>query len=368
MAIDRQASWRPSWAVPPGEVLLEALEERGMSQAELARRMNRPVKTINEIVRGKAAITPETALQLELVLGIAASFWNKLEAHYREQLARVQADEDLEREAGWVQRFPIRDMVRRRLLSGARSGAAQTAELLRFFGVSSPAAWERHWKTAAASFRRSAAFTASPEAVAVWLRLGEIKAGEIECAPFDAQRLEATLPAIRPLTRKKPLAFWPELVELLRGCGVALVLTPEFAGTHLSGATRWLSPTKVLVQLSLRHRSDDQFWFALFHELGHVLRSGKRQAYLDSATPGSDLNQDEDEADQFARNQLIPMDVYQRILEAPDLTAEYITHVAEQIGISPGIVVGKLQRDGRLRHSAMHFLKEQFHWLDEAGR
>ena len=91
--------WRPDWAVSPGEILLEALEERGMSQAELARRTNRPVKTINEIVRGKAAITPETAIQLELVLSVPASFWNNLEIRYREHLAGSEARKQLERDA-----------------------------------------------------------------------------------------------------------------------------------------------------------------------------------------------------------------------------------------------------------------------------
>lgn len=368
MATDAHASWRPNWAVPPGEVLLEALQERAMSQAELARRMNRPIKTINEIVKGKAAITPETAIQLEPVLGIAASFWNNLERNYREQLARGEANQQLERDADWVRRFPIRDMVHRGVLPRTSSKAAQLTELLRFFGVSSPAAWERHWKNEAVSFRRSQAFAASPEAVAVWLRLGELKAMELDCAPFDAGRLQRELPAIRQLTQKKPLAFSPELEERLNSCGVALVLTAEIKGTHLSGATRRLGPNKVLVQLSLRHRSDDQFWFALFHELGHVLRGSKRQSYLDAEAESSALDQDEAEADRFASNQLIPAEDYQLILRASDLSAEQVREVARQIGVSPGIIVGRLQRERHIRPSEMNFLKQQFHWLDEPHR
>jgi len=87
MATERRA-WQPDWTVAPGELLLEALKDRGISQSELARRMDRPAMTINEIVNGKAAITPETAIQLELTLGISASFWNQLEAIYREHLAQ----------------------------------------------------------------------------------------------------------------------------------------------------------------------------------------------------------------------------------------------------------------------------------------
>ncbi len=87
MATERRA-WQWDWAVAPGELLLEALQDRGISQSELARRMDRPAKTINEMVNGTAAVMPETSIQLELTLGISASFWNQLETNYREHLAR----------------------------------------------------------------------------------------------------------------------------------------------------------------------------------------------------------------------------------------------------------------------------------------
>ena len=77
-------SFQPDHAVPPGETLKETLETIGMSQAELAERTGRPKKTINEIIMGKSAITSETALQLERVLGVPASFWNNLERNYKD--------------------------------------------------------------------------------------------------------------------------------------------------------------------------------------------------------------------------------------------------------------------------------------------
>src|SRR2546421_11715641 len=107
MATDIAPGWARDWAVPPGEILEEALEERRMSQAELARRMNRPLKTINEIIKGKAAITPETALQLELAVGINARFWNNLERNFREHQARTSSRAALEADAAWANRFPL---------------------------------------------------------------------------------------------------------------------------------------------------------------------------------------------------------------------------------------------------------------------
>jgi HTH-type transcriptional regulator/antitoxin HigA len=74
----------PDVAIAPGEYLAEEIEARGMTQKELARRMRRPLNAINEIVKGKKAITAETALQLENVMPeIPARFWLNLETDYQ---------------------------------------------------------------------------------------------------------------------------------------------------------------------------------------------------------------------------------------------------------------------------------------------
>jgi HTH-type transcriptional regulator/antitoxin HigA len=74
----------PDIAIPPGEYLAEEIEVRGISQKELARRMRRPLNTINEIINGKKTITAETALQLEETMPeIPARFWLNLEADYQ---------------------------------------------------------------------------------------------------------------------------------------------------------------------------------------------------------------------------------------------------------------------------------------------
>src|SRR6266571_179023 len=118
MANNPTPTWQPDWAVAPGEILLEALQDRGMTQAELAQRMARPPKTINEIIKGKAAITAETAIQLERALGISARFWNNLESNYREAMARIQSAMELEKEADWARRFPVKALEKFGLIRG----------------------------------------------------------------------------------------------------------------------------------------------------------------------------------------------------------------------------------------------------------
>jgi len=83
-----QNRYNPDYISPPGETLQEILEEKGMTQDELAKRIGKTKAIINEIISDKAAITPDIALQLEMVLGIPASFWNNRDRQYQEFLAR----------------------------------------------------------------------------------------------------------------------------------------------------------------------------------------------------------------------------------------------------------------------------------------
>lgn len=74
--------------VAPGEILMEYLADRGLSQAEFARRCGQPAKLISQILSGKAPIDPETALRFEKVLNLSARFWLSLESNYRSRLER----------------------------------------------------------------------------------------------------------------------------------------------------------------------------------------------------------------------------------------------------------------------------------------
>ncbi len=363
MASNPTSSWTPDWAVPPGETLLEALQDRGMTQSELAARMARPLKTVNEIIKGKAAITSETAIQLERALGISARFWTNLEANYRESLARHEAQTELEKYKSWLIGFPITDLVHHKLISRGSSKSETLANVLSYLGLSSPAAFDRHWLDSAASFRSSPAFMASPKAVASWLRWGEIKASEIKCPPFDARRFRQVLNEVRPLTRRGPfMQIFNRVKEMCLESGVIVILVPELKGTHLSGATRWLG-NKAVIQLSLRHKSDDQFWFSFYHEGGHVLSPSRHRDFVDAAqTTDEDTTAEEDAANRFARDVLLPPDDYRDFLASKDFTKGAVRSFAEQQEVAPGIVVGRLQREKKVSRTHLNDLKKPIHW------
>jgi HTH-type transcriptional regulator / antitoxin HigA len=358
MASSGSGKWR-DWAVSPGEILAEALEERRMSQSELARRMGRPIKTINEIVRGKTAITPDTAIQLELTLGIEAGLWNNLETSYRAHQAEERSASELEASADWARQFPFDELVDVGLIKPATTTTGRVRELLAFFGVGSHEAWEQHWAKPVASFRASQAHSPELPAVAAWLRWGELAAQSSPGAPFDREGFRALLPRLRRLTRQDPGQALARMKQLCREVGVVVVLTPEFKGTRLSGAARRLGDRRALIQLSLRHKTDDQLWFSFFHEAGHLLE-GSDTDWIDLKEPDTATSDGEEEiADRFARETLIGGEPYERFVASKDFTASAVRALAKAEGISPGIVLGRLQRDGLVPWSNLNDLKKR---------
>src|SRR5262249_53312389 len=155
-----------------------------------------------------------------------------------------------------------------------------------------------------------------------------------------------SLGQLRDLTLlSEPTAFVPDLVNMGRACGVAIVFVPTPRGCPASGAVRWLSAQKAVVQLSLRHKTNDHLWFTVFHEVGHLLLHGRHSLFLEGTEHNDD--QVENEANQFAGETLISSRDAVRLPHLPK-SAEAISRFASELRIAPGIVVGRMQRDGLL--------------------
>lgn len=355
-----QNQYRPDLVSPPGETLLETLEALGMSQAALAERTGKSLKTINEIIKGKAPITPETALQFEHVLGVPAHFWNNRERQYQEWRARAEEREQLSSHVAWLDEIPLKSMLEFGWLQACDDVIEQLREALRFFGVATPERWRELWLNPQAAFRSSPTFQAEPGAVAAWLRRGEIEAQRLDCEPFDAGRFRAALVRIRALTSELPEVFQPEIVRLCAQAGVAVVFVPELPKIRTSGAVRWLTPTKAVLQLCLRYKSDDQLWFTLFHEAGHILLHGKREVFIDDGDGAE--GEKEQEASRFAADQLIPPMQWRRFAKRTHYSKEAIMAFAEEAGIASGIVVGRLQHETLIPPSHCNGLKRRLQW------
>lgn len=357
--------YAPDAVSPPGETLADTLEALGMTQAELAERTGRTKKLINEIVQGKATITPQTALQFERALGVPARFWNRREQHYREYLARTEERLRLEPHVDWVSEFPIRTMCQLSWIRCWTDPVDQVRELLSFFGAASPELVRGPWLSpGTAEFRQSPAFEANPWAVAAWLRKGHLEAQQLSCAPYNAARFRATLKQIRALTLQPAKIFQPEVVRLCAECGVAVVFVPELPKIRASGATRWLTKDKAMIQLSLRYKSDDHLWFTFFHEAGHILLHGRRDVFVETGNRTA-KDEKEKQANQFAADMLIPRQAWRKFSGRARYSKNEISAFAQKIGIAPGIVVGRLQHEGDLDFKYCNDLKRRLMWLHE---
>ena len=132
--------------------------------------------------------------------------------------------------------------------------------LLMFFGVASPRSWNDIWEGAQISFRQSATLRSDPGAVAVWLRKGELEALNVPADEFDSNRFKHALKSIRGMTRELPRDFASVVMAECGKAGVRVVFVPELPNTCTWGATRWLSQSNALIQLSLRYKTDDHLW------------------------------------------------------------------------------------------------------------
>jgi len=340
------------------------LEERQLSQKDLARRMGRPTKTINEIIKGKAAIVSDTALQLERVLGTPVEFWLQREARYREYTARCEDEQRLKEQTPWLAELPTGDMVKFGWIKKQPSKFQMVAECFKFFAVASVPAWRQRYGQEAAAFRTSKKVPSSPGAIAAWLRQGEMEAERLECRPFNSRALKAALQELRELTLDpSPASFVPKLQTACSRHGVAVVFVPAPKRCPASGATRWLTADKAVVQLSLRYKSNDHLWFTFFHEMAHIILHGKRLVFIEGDGVGEPDH--EAEADAFARNLLIPREAARRLASiAGSKTA--VRKFAKEVGIAPGIVVGRLQKEGLLDWSHMNDLKLRYDWIDRS--
>jgi HTH-type transcriptional regulator/antitoxin HigA len=355
MVTKNRYRFRPDYAVPPGETLLETLDHIGMTQAELAERMGRPKKTINEIIKGKTAITPETSIQLERVLGIPTNFWNNLEINYRQTLAGIAERERLEREIEWLNKFPIKLLIELKYLRKTRYVVEQLDDLYKFFGVSNSLSWERIWLNPDATFRKSRAFSTSPEFVSTWLRIGELKGQQIECEPYSERAFKESLKKIRSLTQLSFTAAAKELIPLSASAGVAVVFVPSLPKTRVYGASKWLNKKKALIQLSDLYKTDDMIWFSFFHEAGHILLHKKSEVWIDDEKDETERNK---EADQFATDFLIPQSKLRAYFSGRRISESVVRGFAQELNIAPSIVVGRLQHEKLLPPTHLNGLKE----------
>ncbi|MDI4666579.1 HigA family addiction module antidote protein [Xanthobacter autotrophicus] len=357
--------WAPDWATHPGEHLAEFIETRGMSQAEFARLAGMTPKLVSTIINGENRVSADSALRLERVTGMKDYIWTRLQSAWDLHQAREKERAKAAEWANWCREFPIKELVARGAIADAgRDAARQLSGLLAFLGIGSPAAFPALVNGLAVQHRQSRAFTTSDAHVVAWLLLGERKARAMDVAPYSEEAFRAAVQEIRTLTVKQPSEFEPRMTRLCRDAGVALIFEKPIRKTCLFGSARWLDEHHAVIQMSLRMKSNDHFWWTFFHEAAHIILH-RGQTFVDER--GGDGDGAEEQANAWAEETLVGSLRFNTFKASRPRSAAEVTRFADEVGIHPGIVVGMLQHARIVPHTDLNGLKERFAWANEAA-
>lgn len=347
---------------PPGEFIIEELEERGWNQVDLADILGKTPAMVNEIIKTKRRITPEVAEGLAAAFGTSAEYWTNLETAYQYWLLRKNGTSPQvpQRKAHLMDIAPYRELIRRGWIE--KSGDIDVLEenVMCFFGMTS---LEEDLPDIRHAARRSAANAEISPGLRAWLRRAGQIAQEVHAQQFTEARLKEAVNHLKALRRnREDIRLIP---KLLADAGVRLVIIEHLAGTKVDGACLWMDDGSPVIVLSLRYDRIDAFWHTLMHEIGHIL--SKDGEVVDSNLVGDDaISSDEkleseNKADTYAVEFLVPQDELQRFVNnhSPLYYERDIRGFALLHGVHPGIVVGQLQHSKELNYNQFRPLLEK---------
>lgn len=348
----------PDYVSPPGATLEEAMHTLGYTQREFAVRTGLTVQTIHRIFHGRQPITSETATKLEFVTGAPASFWLSLEARYQaaqEKFSRATISDET---ADWVAQFNYARMASLGWLPSTRKIEEKFHHLLRFFGVAGIGEWEAtHLATMKhGAYRMASAVTEHRPDTTAWIQRGLTLARGMEPAEYDEKRFKEAVIEARTLAHLHPTQVVRTLEDLYRKAGVALVFLDTLPGIGVHGLARWIKGTNSAVILhGLRFKTNEHFWFDLFHETAHILKHGRSHEFLEY--DGLD-DPREHEANAWAGELLISTSAWLQFVTSPSaFTAAVIRTFAAQQKVHTATVVGRLLKEKRVRPESHNDLK-----------
>jgi len=352
-------------AYHPGYYVRDMIDELDMTQEEISKRLDATPKHVSDLINGKSKLTEEFALKLATVFGTSTQLWLNLNARYIEKVLEIKKIQGLEVECEIAKQIDYSFFVDLGLLPYKRKIEEKVEELLKYFKVATLKVLSRQdflvqYKSAVENINDKNVINAN-----AWIQSAMNIGWKIDTKPFDENRLKDSLVEIRTMTVKEPIDFVDKLKNILAECGIALVFLPNLKNSGVNGAVKWLSNDKVLIALNDRRKHADFFWFALFHEIGHVFQKRKKLLIVND---GSKLDYDngellaklEKDANKFAQELLIKSTDYEEFINDDDFSARRVLMFSNYIGIHPGIVVGRLQRDRIIEFNRLNDLRTKY--------
>lgn len=356
----------PNWASPPGATIARVIKTREIDPSEFADVMGLKAHEFEALLHGKLRLNEKLAEALAEQLGSTARFWLARDKDYLKELARL-GNADITAIDQWAQSMPVASMRRFGWLpADSRARSVRNNALLSFFDCKSIQEWGQRYSAGvgAVAFRKSLAFASDGMATLVWLRAGEAQVASRPTAQFDRDEFKHILPSLKRVSAfKHPATILQRLREACAVVGVSITTARAPDGCRASGASWFDAKGRPVIHLSFRHLSEDHFWFTFFHEAAHIILHG--QTHIDGdgvEVMGADTETQEDEANAYAQEILLPDDVRQDLLDRQALNAKAIMQAAKAAKVTAGVIVGQLERAEAIPHGKFSFLKHRYRW------
>lgn len=320
-------------------VLVQARIARGLSQTDLAARLNMKPQQVQRY-EATNYMSASLARLIEVADALEVKISESFEAVNSETSNAIFAWSDPD-DVSWS-RLPIKEMIKRRWIAPEPHETPIAAVRKFFMNAAGP-----QFATALHRKKVRAGNVPNEFALLAWqarvLHIAHHLHGQNAIKPFELN--DTWLASLARLTQRKD---GPRQARtLLAERGITLVIERHLPGTYLDGAAMLSAFSQPVVALTLRHDRLDNFWFVLFHELGHVflhLTQGLKFDFFDEEE-GDKSDRLEQEADDFALNTLIPFEAWEQCLSRFILTEEAVRTDAENLGIDPSIIAGRIRKE-----------------------
>jgi HTH-type transcriptional regulator / antitoxin HigA len=348
--------------IHPGETIKELLEEKEMTQEELAIRTGYSAKHVSEVLSGKKNISSNFANSLEYVFDIPTEFWINLQGNYDKEILEVEKINNIKKEEFDVL-DELKDIVKYCEVAGiieANTNKSLTLLNMRKFLNVNNLLSIVDLPLQLVSFRGSKKIKVNTNILYAWKRICEYSTKEVTTSKkFDKKKLKEKCFEIKKTMFLEPNEMIEELKKIFLECGIVFDVVHNFVGAPVQGYIQ-KRKNRVLLCMTIRQSFADVFWFTLFHEIGHLINDDFKNQYIDYYFIEDTK---EKKADAFARNELINDDAYEQFIKTKKYSFSIINDFAKSQGVKPGIVIGRLQKDFG-DYTFMARYRERYKWID----
>lgn len=335
--------------IHPGETLKEALEDRKMTQKELSVRTGVTEAHVSQLIKGQKNISVSYAKKLSYALDIPASFWINLQSNYdKEKDDFEEMNNILQEELDLLQK--LKDIIiylkELEFLSKNIYDSILVIELRQLLNVSSLLRIPE--LTELGSYRLAKGVNIDPYVMFTWLRLCDLVNEDYSAqTQLDVEKIVNKIPEIKRVMFKNYETILVELKELLLECGIVFSVVESFRGAPVHGVIKKNNDETINLTMTIRCKFADIFWFTFFHEIGHIINGDVEDRLIDYENVETEK---EIRANEFAAEILIPTEFYEDFIQKGDYSLSSIEKVERTLGVPSFILIGRLQRDGYLKH------------------